>query len=103
MVKSMFRNNLKMLFVLLLSFLYLQNSIGAIVDTVITYSPSMKKNVKAVVITPDNYAAINALPVVYLLHGYSGNYADWISKAKGFEKAADLYQIIIVCPDGNNS
>ena len=54
-------------------------------------------------ITPDNYASATALPVVYLLHGHSGNYADWVNKAKGFEKMADEYQLIIVCPDGNNS
>jgi S-formylglutathione hydrolase FrmB len=53
-----------------------------------------------VIITPDNYAGVKELPVVYLLHGYSGNYADWITKAPGFEKAADLYQMMIVCPDG---
>lgn len=76
---------------------------AAIIDTVNTYSAAMKKTIKAVVITPDNYGSVNALPVVYLLHGYSGNYADWISKAKGFEKAADQYQLIIVCADGNNS
>jgi S-formylglutathione hydrolase FrmB len=63
----------------------------------------MKKNIKAVVITPDSYKEAKALPVVYLLHGYSGNYADWITKAAGFEKAVDLYNMIIVCPDGNNS
>jgi S-formylglutathione hydrolase FrmB len=95
--------HLKFFFFLQLSFLYLQNSHAAIVDTVITYSPSMKKNIKAVVITPDNYATMKAFPVVYLLHGHGGNYADWVIKAKGFEKAADLYQLIIVCPDGNNS
>jgi S-formylglutathione hydrolase FrmB len=76
---------------------------AASVDTVQTYSAAMKKNIKAVVIKPDNYAAAGQLPVVYLLHGYSGNYADWVSKAQGFEKAADLYNMIIVCPDGNNS
>jgi S-formylglutathione hydrolase FrmB len=63
----------------------------------------MRKNIKAVVVTPDNYASATALPVVYLLHGYSGNYADWVTNAKGFEKLADSYQLIIVCPDGNNS
>ncbi|HET7898292.1 MAG TPA: alpha/beta hydrolase-fold protein, partial [Flavisolibacter sp.] len=62
-----------------------------------TYSAAMKKNIKAVVITPDNYAAMQAMPVVYLLHGYSGNYADWVTKANGIEKAADLYGMIIVC------
>ena len=73
---------------------------AAIVDTVDTYSASMKKNIKAVVIRPDNYNDAKELPVLYLLHGHSGNYADWVTKAKGFEKAADDYQMMIVCPDG---
>lgn len=90
-------------FSIVLFFAFIFNSNAAIVDTVVTYSNAMKKNIKAVVITPDNYATANNLPVVYLLHGYSGNYADWITKAKGFESAADLYNMIIVCPDGNNS
>lgn len=91
------------IFSIVLFFVFILNSNAAIVDTVVTYSNAMKKNIKAVVITPDNYATANNLPVVYLLHGYSGNYADWITKAKGFESAADLYNMIIVCPDGNNS
>lgn len=73
---------------------------AAITDTVETRSNIMNKNIKAVVIKPDSYASAKALPVVYLLHGYSGNYADWITKAKGFEKLADTYNMIIVCPDG---
>jgi S-formylglutathione hydrolase FrmB len=87
----------------LLFLVFSQKSNAAIVDTIETYSTSMKKNIKAVIITPENYATAKELPVVYLLHGYSGNYADWITKASGFEKAADQYNIIIVCPDGNNS
>lgn len=97
------RSALKYVSLFLLTFFLGQTIHAAVVDTVSTYSASMKKTVKAVVITPDNYANAQALPVVYLLHGYSGNYSDWVSKAKGFEKAVDLYQIIIVCPDGNNS
>jgi len=92
--------SVKYLSLILFSVFFLQTVHAAVVDTVSTYSASMKKNIKAVVITPDDYANAKALPVVYLLHGYSGNYSDWITKAKGFEKAADLYQIIIVCPDG---
>lgn len=84
-------------------FACLQKVNAAIVDTVDTYSSSMKKTIKAVVITPDNYATAQALPVVYLLNGFSGNYRSWIVGAKGIETAVDLYQIIIVCPDGNNS
>ena len=94
---------LKKITATLLLFAYLQKINAAIVDTVDTYSPSMKKTIKAVVITPDNYANATALPVVYLLNGYSGNYRSWIAGAKGIETAVDLYQIIIVCPDGNNS
>jgi S-formylglutathione hydrolase FrmB len=88
------------IFLFLLTATYIQTSHGAIVDTVTTYSSSMKKNIKAVIIRPDNYESATELPVLYLLHGYSGNYADWIIKANGFEKAADLYNMIIVCPDG---
>ena len=73
---------------------------AAVVDTIQTFSSSMQKNIKSVVITPDNYASAKEFPVVYLLHGYSGNHLDWINKAKGFEKAADQYNLIIVCPDG---
>ena len=94
---------LKKITATLLLFACLQKVNAAIVDTVDTYSASMKKTIKAVVITPDNYPNATALPVVYLLNGYSGNYRSWIAGAKGIETAVDLYQIIIVCPDGNNS
>ncbi|HAK78926.1 MAG TPA: XynC protein [Runella sp.] len=70
------------------------------IDTVETYSPSMKKNIKAVVLTPDSYDGSKEFPVVYLLHGYSGNYADWIKKSPVMQRMADVYQTIIVCPDG---
>lgn len=93
----------KHLLFFLLLFTLIHTARAARVDTVTTYSASMKKSIKAVVITPDNYDAQSAYPVVYLLHGYSGNYADWITKAAGFERAADLYSMIIVCPDGANS
>jgi len=69
------------------------------VDTLETISPSMNKTIKAVVVTPDNYNKNNAYPVFYLLHGYSGNYSNWV-KAKAVIDAADRYQMIIVCPDG---
>ncbi|WP_113663236.1 alpha/beta hydrolase [Pedobacter nanyangensis] len=79
------------------------NVFAANVDTVKTYSASMKKEIKAVVVTPANYANGNRFPVVYLLHGYSGNYGDWIKKVPAIKDLADQYQLIIVCPDGNFS
>ncbi|WP_310588706.1 alpha/beta hydrolase [Dyadobacter jejuensis] len=64
----------------------------------------MKKTIKAVVITPNDYQSLQGpLPVVYLLHGYGDRYDGWLKKGKGFETAADLHNMIIVCPDGNVS
>jgi S-formylglutathione hydrolase FrmB len=77
---------------------------AATVDTVTIYSNSMHKSHQCVVIKPDGYKKKkNQFPVVYLLHGFSGNYADWIKKVPGIKAAADAQQIIIVCPDGNYS
>lgn len=85
---------------LFIAFVWGFSARAASVDTVQTYSAAMKKNIKAVVIKPDTYAAARQLPVVYLLHGYGGNQNDWISKVKGLQAAVDLYNLIIVCPDG---
>jgi len=71
-------------------------------DTVVTYSAAMQKNIKAVVITPDNYDKTKQYPVVYLLHGYSGNYAGW-AKAAAVTQAPDQYNQIVVCADGGFS
>ncbi len=88
-------------------FLIVSLSIGNLfaekIDTVTTYSPSMKKNIKAVVITPDSYSPEKKFPVIYLLHGYSGNAEGWIGGMPSTKKLADKYQYIIVCADGNFS
>lgn len=81
--------------------LSLQHTFAAKVDTVTTFSASMKKNIKAVVITPDGYAQAKNLPVVYLLHGAGDSYSGWIKRVPAIQKHADDYQTIIVCPDGN--
>ena len=73
---------------------------AAHVDTVEVYSPSMRKTIKTVVVTPETYTRGQALPVVYLLHGYSGSYADYIRNVPGIAQDADAYHLIIVCPDG---
>lgn len=83
-------------------YFFIQPAKAAKVDTVTTYSAAMKKKIKAVVITPDSYIKGNSvLPVVYLLHGAGGNYADWVRSAPEITAMADQYQQIIVCPDGN--
>lgn len=77
---------------------------AATVDTVSVYSNSMRKNLKCVVIKPETYKDKKRLfPTVYLLHGYSGNYGDWIKKVPQLKEHADRYQLLIVCPDGGYS
>src|SRR5262249_40093487 len=80
------------------SFLF---SKAATVDTVLIYSKSMHKNVKCVVIKPDAYNNNSIhFPVVYLLHGYSGDYANWVTKAPDLLQSVDENKFLVVCPDG---
>ena len=72
----------------------------AAVDTVSIYSNAMHKNIKAVVIKPDSYQKEKDFPVVYLLHGAYGNFANWIKKVPALQAYADQYKILVVCPDG---
>lgn len=73
---------------------------AANVDTVSVWSAAMDKAIESVVITPATYSQRDAFPVVYLLHGYSGDYTDWVSKAPSIKDFADRHGLIIVCPDG---
>jgi S-formylglutathione hydrolase FrmB len=77
------------------------NQIYATVDTVTIYSNSLHKKVKFVVIQPQQNH--DALPTVYLLHGYGGNYGSWSSLAPQLQEKSNQLQINIVCPDGANS
>ncbi|MDR0348158.1 MAG: esterase family protein [Tannerella sp.] len=73
------------------------------VDTIEIYSPSMHIQVKNVVILPDDYENKTNLPVLYLLHGYSGNHKSWIQIKPELPALATQYGMMIVCPDGKNS
>jgi len=73
---------------------------AAKVDTVETNSDVMKKKIKALVVTPDSYAAGTEFPVVYLLHGAGGSYLDWVRSAPNIKEIADAQKIMIVCADG---
>jgi S-formylglutathione hydrolase FrmB len=97
----MLSKTLKYSVAFLLFFLCGINAFAASVDTVTTHSASMQKDIKAVVITPAKYSKKKKYPVVYLLHGYSGNYSDWVMKVPAIKSYADAYNIIIVCADGN--
>lgn len=78
---------------------------AARVDTLMVKSPSMNKEVKVVVITPDKAwgQKAAACPVLYLLHGAGGHAKTWITIKPELPQIADEKGIIIVCPDGKNS
>ncbi len=77
------------------------------VDTVAVKSTKMGREIKNVVILPADYNDHNQqeeqYAVLYLLHGYSGTYKDWIKKKPELQELATQYGIIIVCPDGQDS
>jgi len=76
------------------------------VDTIQVMSMAMGRSIKNVVVVPELYGDIRFLlmryPVVYLLHGAFGDYSDWSEKAD-LERLANIYGVIIVCPDGQDS
>lgn len=88
--------------ILLLLFVFTAKA--AKVDTLQVFSSSMQKNIKTCVIVPENYKkSKKAFPVVYLLHGYSGNYRSWAKDFKELGKQVDQYGFIVVGVDGNYS
>jgi S-formylglutathione hydrolase FrmB len=77
---------------------------AAKVDTLTTYSDAMRKDIPALVVKPDNYSAQRKYPVVYLLHGYSGDYTGWMKiNGEYIRKMADREDLLIVSADGGFS
>ncbi|MBI1343756.1 MAG: esterase family protein [Terrimonas sp.] len=84
--------------------MYTAELLAAQVDTVVIHSDAMKKDFNCYVVLPDNYQGGDKhYPVVYLLHGYSGNSSDWLNKDPDLKKEADNNNLIIVCPEGGYS
>ncbi len=90
-------------FFVLLVVLSIKLSIASTVDTVKVYSHSMDKEINTVVVTPDSYDKSKQMPVIYLLHGFGDNHTGWISKGPTVKQLSDLYNVIVVCPDGSTS
>ena len=85
-------------------------AIAGNVDTIQIQSSYLKKATKFVVIQPSNQGQqrnqLNTqarYPVVYLLNGYDGNYAQWTKTAPQLAKTADDLKMIFVYPDGGKS
>lgn len=98
-MKNLFRTCILLFNLLLIAKL----SVAAKVDTVETYSDAMHKKIKAVIMRPNDYDKLSAMPVVYLLHGFGGKYSDWAKNVPAIQDLADEYHMMVVCADGNVS
>lgn len=89
----------------LLSFFVCFASWAASVDTVLIQSQAMSRSANCVVIKPASYKkkSSRTFPVLYLLHGYSGAYNNWIKRVAELKDLADRENMLIVCPDGGYS
>jgi putative tributyrin esterase len=84
--------------ILLVLFIFIGlNALGQ--DQLVYKSKNLPKPDTTLVFKPKNYNQNLKYPLIYLLHGYSGNYNQWNSIMDG-QKYADEYGFIIVCPDG---
>jgi S-formylglutathione hydrolase FrmB len=84
------------------------SSFAAKVDTLDIASTVMQKNIRTAVVLPDHYkkAGKASFPVLYLLHGGSGSFRDWLTKTPDkqlLHRLADQYSIIIVTPDAGST
>lgn len=84
--------------------LWLTSSVSAAtVDRIAVRSEAMKKEIPVVVIVPDAAKSGVRMPVLYLLHGYSGDQETWLNVKPSLPQMADRDSVIVVCPDGENS
>ena len=83
------------------------HAIAGSVDTIEMKSKYLKKAIKFVVVQPSHQNkqtnSQSRYPVVYLLNGYDGNYAQWTTTAPQLVKTADDLNIILVYADGGKS
>lgn len=67
------------------------------------HSSALGRQMKYRVLVPQGYdSSLRRYPVLYLLHGLTGDYKDWTTRTNLAEHSRML-QLIIVMPDGENS
>jgi S-formylglutathione hydrolase FrmB len=76
---------------------------NARVDTVNLHSKLVNATLPYNVILPTDYDTARATryPVLYLLHGLTGHYSDWLKRTNVADYAS-AYRIIVVMPEGND-
>lgn len=77
---------------------------GPSVETIQLQSKLVNTTLPYNVILPADYrtSKTRRYPVLYLLHGLSGHYSDWLTRTNVADYAAQ-YRLIIVMPEGNDS
>ena len=66
------------------------------------YAPSLGRIKSVSVLLPEPYNPSVRYPVLYLLHGYSGDHTNWASLTK-LGTYVDKLRLIVVMPDAENS
>jgi S-formylglutathione hydrolase FrmB len=91
----------KSLTIVILTAILINSVSAAKVEEKHIFSKVMNKEIPAIFIIPDSYYdSTKSFPTVYLLHGFDGNYRNW-ADLTSVENLSDIYNIIIVCPDGD--
>lgn len=71
-------------------------------DTAQVFSEAMQKHIPTLIILPEDYRqdATQTYPVLYMLHGYSGDCYGYYYHMPDLQVLCNRYQMILVCPDG---
>lgn len=92
----------KIQFVFLLLLFHISGQ-AATIEKISVPGKKMNKQIPAIVVLPDDAKNTDQkFPVVYLLHGYGGDYQNWNNHAD-LGAASDKFSVIIVCPDGSRN
>lgn len=94
---------LKLQILCLFSALATLPAVAARTDTVTVRSVSMEREIPVIVIVPERADAGTPVPVVYMLHGFGGDYTTWPGIKPALPEIADREGFAIVCPDGGRS
>jgi putative tributyrin esterase len=75
------------------------------VKTETFFSPSVNLQLKYTVVLPNRYSKDDSTkyPVIYLLHGFTGDHQSWLGIIHFHKRLANKYKCILVLPDGGNS
>jgi len=76
-------------------------------DTIVIPTKRLAYPMKVCVTLPkqavENPDSDKRYPTLYLLHGYSGDYSNWVRMGGNIDSLATVNNMIVVCPDGRDS